>query len=361
LIAGWALAGCGRVGFTLGPASDAGVAQPDAGLLPCAGELGGDDDQDDVCGVVDNCAAVANRSQLDTDGDEEGDACDVDDDGDETGDADDTCPLDLAGDSDEDGSCDHDDTCPGSDDTSDADGDGVPDGCDLASCGDGMLEPELGETCEPSSMLDPCPSSCDDGMRCTADLMSGDPNSCNVRCDNPAITEPDNEDGCCPPSTNALSDLDCPPICGNGVPETGEACDGGPLCNADCTKTDEARCLDADTTSAPPACKQCRCSQCTQPSVGCLADPDPSFATHCRDMIDCAQVNDCLDESCFCGSSSNCWVSSNGPCKTEITEAAEAQNQTAYDCSRDPTCSVYQSQLVGDCVGTNCRAECSPP
>ena len=33
-------------------------------------------------------------------------------------------------------------------------------------------------------------------------------------------------DGCCAPGCNATNDSDCTPICGNGVVEAGETCDG---------------------------------------------------------------------------------------------------------------------------------------
>jgi hypothetical protein len=51
-----------------------------------------DSDEDGVADVNDNCPSVANASQLDTDGDTEGDACDNDDDGDNVADIDDDCP-----------------------------------------------------------------------------------------------------------------------------------------------------------------------------------------------------------------------------------------------------------------------------
>ena len=52
-----------------------------------------DADGDGVLGTADNCPAVANASQLDTDGDGLGDACDPDDDDDTVGDSVDNCPL----------------------------------------------------------------------------------------------------------------------------------------------------------------------------------------------------------------------------------------------------------------------------
>ena len=52
-----------------------------------------DTDGDGVTDTADNCPAVANADQRDTDADGEGDACDGDDDGDLVPDEDDNCPL----------------------------------------------------------------------------------------------------------------------------------------------------------------------------------------------------------------------------------------------------------------------------
>ena len=57
----------------------------------------GDSDEDGVIDRVDNCPTVANASQLDTDGDTEGDVCDTDDDGDGIPDDRDACPTGLTG------------------------------------------------------------------------------------------------------------------------------------------------------------------------------------------------------------------------------------------------------------------------
>lgn len=113
-----------------------------------AGTCGGDVDSDGVEDCVDNCPDQANADQLDTDGDDRGDACDDDDDDDGVADASDNCPAtanaaqsDTDGDTDgdacdddddDDGILDAEDNCPLDDNSDQADGDmdSVGDVCD---------------------------------------------------------------------------------------------------------------------------------------------------------------------------------------------------------------------------------------
>ncbi len=123
-----------------------------------------DADTDTIIDFFDNCPVVANANQLDTDGDDVGDACDADDDNDAILDSGDNCPLivnpdqadtdsDGQGDAcdiddDNDGFTDINDNCPNFayGDQADRDNDGIGDGCDPDDDGDNF-----------DDVLDNCP------------------------------------------------------------------------------------------------------------------------------------------------------------------------------------------------------------
>lgn len=116
-----------------------------------------------------------------------------------------------------------------------ASGDGCcPNGCNQQTdadcsplCGDGVVSSN--ETCEPGSVLSPCPSvmDCDDHDPCTQDWLTGSSQQCSARCSHIAITQIVAGDRCCPSGANVSTDSDCSPSCGDGVVSVGEQCDPG--------------------------------------------------------------------------------------------------------------------------------------
>lgn len=145
------------------------------------------------------------------------------------------------------------------------------------SCGNGTVEPELGETCErpPSAMA--CADSCDDGIACTHDVASGSAENCTLTCTNIDITAPADGDGCCPMGANALIDSDCAPVCGNQVHEAGEMCDP---CPTGCNDGDPCT---ADTLSGSGCNATCSFPQITAPRNGDSCCPSGANATNDND------------------------------------------------------------------------------
>ena len=137
----------------------AGPGRASAGARPLRARAAhpepGDVDGDEVPDELDNCPTVKNGSQIDTDGDGQGDACDGDDDNDGVSDGSDNCRVDWNPgqedsdgdgygddcppiDSDGDGIINDDDNCDfvGNPDQSDIDGDDRGDACDDDMDGD---------------------------------------------------------------------------------------------------------------------------------------------------------------------------------------------------------------------------------
>jgi hypothetical protein len=136
--------------------------------------MGGDEDGDGACELIDNCPGVANN-QADFDHDGIGDACD---DATYIPDEHRAC-AGLGGDVDLDDFCGLYDNCPYvfNQDQRDGDGDGIGDACDVEECdgidnnGDGLTDEELPDTDDDgvADCVDQCPGMVDvdqdsDGM-----------------------------------------------------------------------------------------------------------------------------------------------------------------------------------------------------
>ncbi|MEZ4402784.1 MAG: DUF4215 domain-containing protein [Kofleriaceae bacterium] len=170
------------------------------------------------------------------------------------------------------------------------DGDQVADAvCDAAchfTCGDGIVQAEFGELCDPGAAgAGACPTACDDGMACTADVLAG--SGCQAACMSSAITVAVDGDGCCPIGATAATDSDCAPGCGNGVVDAGETCDtaiasGAGACPTTCN---DGQACTTDALVAGGTCQAaCTATPITTPVNGdgcCPTGATPATDTDC--------------------------------------------------------------------------------
>lgn len=172
-----------------------------------------------------------------------------------------------------------------------ATGDGGTGGGDVIEplapgCGDGVLTGD--ELCDPPGS---CPLSCDDGDACTADALSGSAATCDASCTRTPITTCAPGDGCCAPGCTNADDADCPAVCGNGVVESGETCDGDgdAACPSSC---DDA---DACTTDAMMGAAATCTAECAHTTISACVSGDGCCAAGCTVTNDADCRVDCTN------------------------------------------------------------------
>ncbi len=261
-----------------------------------------------------------------------------------------------------------------------ADADGCcPESCSLASdddcpdhCGDGIVQEDEGETCEPDADAGPpCPTQadCDDGDPCTTDTLVGSEANCNPSCTRTTISTLQPGDQCCPAGANANTDSDCQADCGNQIEEPGEECDDGSAsCDADCKiipTAEQQDCLDrfVDTGTPDAPCQRCACFECTQRVLDCRDDSDATRRMRCDAVVACGLENDCEGMACYCGTAEllACGTGgANGPCISEVEEAAGPSEDPIQINMRqsDPNYALGRANLLGACGVTQCPDVC---
>jgi hypothetical protein len=259
-------------------------------------------------------------------------------------------------------------------------GDGCcPSRCDSGSdgdcserCGDGIVQHDEGETCEPEQDADAdgggagplCvgEADCNDGDPCTADVFTGSAANCNAACSFAEITMAAAGDGCCPQGANANLDGDCSAACGNGVREPGEECDGSLGCDGTCKLTltsQQIACLEL-VEETGNECDRCSCMQCAPQQLACRQSGDALRDMHCTAIIECANDNDCVGTWCYCDPLDFLCNDLPGPCVAEIDAAAAANpgGGTIPAQRADPETAIGRAALHGECNATNCADVC---
>jgi hypothetical protein len=179
------------------------------------------------------------------------------------------------------------------------------------------------------------------------------------------------DDGCggscgtCPMAAMCGADGIClGPVCGNGIIEPGEQCDGGDQCGSDCKKplaqTDLQRCVTFAATDAEDPCQQCVCNHCTQQALDCYSSGNVARDDGCRGLAECGNRHGCYDFSCYCGDSLLCLVP-NGSCRAETERAVGSREvNSVLQCYDDPECATYRAHALGECLVRDCSDVCGP-
>ena len=175
-------------------------------------------------------------------------------------------------------------------------------------CGNGVLEgKERCDTGIPAGSKGACPTNCEDNNACTVDALTG--SACTAACSHLAVTACSlTGDGCCPLGCTATTDADCPAVCGNGVLETGEACDTGikpGLAGACPTSCEDNNACTVDTLTGTACDTRCVYSAVRTCSLrqdgccpkGCTATTDVDCAGSCL-AAPCGAVDGCCPTGC---------------------------------------------------------------
>jgi cysteine-rich repeat protein len=143
------------------------------------------------------------------------------------------------------------------------------------------------------------------------------------------ITLPIDGDACCPAGADATNDDDCPSVCGNGVVEPGETCEGAG-CPTSCATTDA--CNPMALTGDPATCT----SQC----VG-------------APILSCTNGDGCCPDACNSTDDDDCSTSC-GNGAVEAGETCDPPGTCPTACDDGIACTA--DTLVGS--PANCNAAC---
>jgi hypothetical protein len=224
-------------------------------------------------------------------------------------------------------------------------------------CGNGRLD--AAEDCDPE-IASGLPGACEcpePTDACSTVVLEGDPSSCLLQCRTEPVTACVDGDDCCPSGCDSTSDSDCDSVCGNGLIEENETCDGD--CPATC---DDSMACTADTMIGAPGTCDVQCTNdpitdCIDGDGCCLAICDSTEDSDCPEncgngIVEPPEVcdGDCpvtCDDSMACTADSM----SGSPSTCDV----ECSNVPIDDCIDDDGCCPMICDSTND---NDCSASC---
>jgi len=246
----------------------------------------------------------------------------------------------------------------------------IPVTCVALDCGNGMVQPDKGEECDPPSAANLCDANCkiipvcgnsklETGEQCDPPDMGV---SCSATCQRIApvcgngIVQPPTEQ-CDPPNgttCSATCQSQVPPRCGDGiVNQASEECEppGTATCDASCKRID--------------LCAACEAAQCDSTIAGCgpLTGTDK---TVCLALVACIRAQHCAPtgdaQPCYCGTASDIGCLSgqaNGKCKAEVEAAAKSTDPGIIANEFvDPAFPIGRATNLIGCDKDSCSMQC---
>ncbi|HET8940240.1 MAG TPA: hypothetical protein VFN67_42660 [Polyangiales bacterium] len=227
-------------------------------------------------------------------------------------------------------------------------------------CGNAVLDE--GEACE-SGTDTPCPERCDDGEPCSEDRLEGSAVNCDARCSFTPITQPMAADGCCQKSSNANTDPDCEAVCGNGVIETGERCDGA--CPSSASECNDNLPCTRDEVSGSECQRHCIHPEITGaeavPDGCCPKAADSTLDPDCKPV--CGNRLKEAGEQCDDGNKTAA-DGCNSDCEYDDNTATPGDDRPGYVACGAGTCGPDAHCCIADGVPTSCvgqTAQCPAP
>lgn len=238
---------------------------------------------------------------------------------------------------------------------------GARDAAVTSRCGNGVLDE--GEACDVAiapGASGACATTCGAATGCMRDALVGE--GCQAKCVPIEIRTLIQGDGCCPgvDGANATTDSDCAAVCGNGVTEPGEQCDGDAGCDPDCTRPSASE-LSCRGARGDDACAACECKHCAEQMLDCVASGEEAADAQCAAVLECGHEHHCTAIDCYCGNASlvACAISARGPCVAQIQAAAGTSDATViYQDQMEGDNTVARAAALGSCAKSTCAAEC---
>lgn len=232
----------------------------------------------------------------------------------------------------------------------------IEEACEISECGDGVVDPALGEECDDENDVpgDGCEndcdltcedaSDCDDGRPCNGEETCGDDHVCVEGTPLPrgeSCEQPSGAEGVC-------RDADCvPAACGNMVEDDGEECDDGNTtdgdgCNSDCTYSceNDADCDDGSVCTGTETCNV-ETHVCVAGTLLECDDGSPCTSNQCDDVMGCVYPLIDMDGDGYASQEL-------GACGTDCNDNRDDIHPGAVE-------------LCGDALDSDCDGNINPP